>query len=122
MKNRTTWSLLTAILVLSASQMLGNEPEQEIPDPTLDVVYARADLFAAFLVAYEEQQKRWRRRGVELTPQELVRRHWAIHCARETPDHVTVMFGPSSPYINDGGVIHVVDKRSLRIIETKLDR
>lgn len=40
---------------------------------------APSDIFAAFLVAYEEHRKWWKSNSVDLNPRELTARHWAIH-------------------------------------------
>lgn len=122
MKKQNIWLVVFAVCVMCGSQIAGDGNKGGSPDGTADVIFARSDLFGAFVVAYEQQQKRWRGLGVELTPQEFVKRHWAVHCAREGSDRFAVTFTPASPLISDGAVIHMVDRHSLKVVETKLDR
>jgi len=104
-----------AILVLGL-QVFGANPEKT-QGAGKTVLYGKSEMFAAFLVAYEAHQACWKTQGINLTPQELVVRHYAIHCMYDGANHIRVLFLPESFEVRGGGIAYVVDRKTMKVIE-----
>lgn len=126
--NKLAPTLLIASVVLFAGLSLAAWPVAATSEPTIDpsvlgsAVLAPSDLFAAFLVAYDAQRASWQARGVQLSPRELIARHYAIHIARDGDRRVAVMFAPKSPFVSGGGVTYFVDTEALKVVGKKIER
>ncbi len=119
---RATWIVLVSIIILAGGAARGDS-SRSMPLEGLDkAILAPSDLLAAFLVAYEEQQKLWQNKGVALTPRELIVRHYAVYCTRNGPGQIAVMFTAASPFVSGGGMTYFVDMESLKVVERKVER
>ncbi len=114
------------LLVIScATQMgsvLGGDQKSQTADLLSKAIFAPSDLLAGFLVAFQAQQKWWADKGVNLTPRELMTRHYAVHCSRNSKGQLVTSFFPPSPYTAGGEVTYYVDQESLEVAEVRFER
>ena len=119
------WTLYSTLLL--AAVTLG-QPTVANPQPIVDSaalgrpILASSDLLAAFLVAYDAQHEAWKAKGVQLTPRELIARHYSVQISREGSEQVVVSFAPSSPSVSGGGVTYHVDTRTLKVVGKSFER
>jgi len=119
MSDKIRWILPLAIVIASALVSSGADGSKTTVSKSIQM---SSEQLAATMVAYEEHRLWWKERGVELTPKELLKRHWAILVSQVDAKTVVIRFLPASSNIRGGAVSYKVDLTGLNVIERDFER
>jgi hypothetical protein len=95
-------------------------PVKPMPTPQ-ETLVATSDLFAACLVGVDAQREYWRKKGVNLTPRELVERHSRVVCQKDENGEVEVTFYPKQG-TRGGDITYIVNLDDLSVVKTMYGR